>query len=166
MRPWPPSFSLANTNTVSPSAIDLPPYIVFWAMNTKVLACGSTTCALIAYAMIFLDQSRTPIMVARGRQEENRDSPQTGAAETRGRSSLTGSGSSPPRGSCSCANARNGSAGTTTEWASAHVEVDKIIDTGTSSTRTHAEEPEGAASDYFPVRFSARSMPSRGSTKV
>ena len=41
MRPWPPSFSLANTNTVSPSAICLPPYIVFCAVNANVFARGS-----------------------------------------------------------------------------------------------------------------------------
>src|SRR5580658_4955761 len=52
MRPWPPSFSLENTKTVSPSAISLPPYIVFWAANEKVFARGSTTSALIAYAMV------------------------------------------------------------------------------------------------------------------
>ena len=52
MRPRPPSFSLAKTNTVSPLAICLPPYIVFCAVKTNVFARGSRTSALIANAMI------------------------------------------------------------------------------------------------------------------
>jgi hypothetical protein len=52
MRPGPPSFSLANTKTVSPSAICLPPYIVFCAVNANVFARGSQTSALIANAML------------------------------------------------------------------------------------------------------------------
>src|SRR6267143_1974497 len=52
IRPWPPSFSLANTKTVSPSAICLPPYIVFCAVNANVFARGSQTSALIANVML------------------------------------------------------------------------------------------------------------------
>src|ERR1700676_2228744 len=52
MRPCPPSFSLAKTNTVSPLAMCLPPYIVFCAANTNVLARRSRTSALIANAML------------------------------------------------------------------------------------------------------------------
>jgi hypothetical protein len=55
MRPRPPSFSLANTNTVSPSAICLPRYIVFCAVNVNVFAPGSGTSALIANAMLPLE---------------------------------------------------------------------------------------------------------------
>lgn len=53
MRPCPPSFSLANTKIVSPSAMCLPPYIVFCAMNASVFARGSRTSALIANVMRF-----------------------------------------------------------------------------------------------------------------
>src|SRR6267154_2029856 len=62
MRPWPPSFSLANTKTVSPAVISLPPYIVLCAANANVLARRSTTFALIANTMIVLDRgtSRNP----------------------------------------------------------------------------------------------------------
>jgi hypothetical protein len=52
MRPCPPSFSLAKTNTVSPLAMCLPPYIVFCAANTNVLARRSRTSVLIANAML------------------------------------------------------------------------------------------------------------------
>jgi hypothetical protein len=52
MRPCPPSFSLAKTKTVSPSAICLPPYIVFCAVNANVFARGSLTSVLIANAML------------------------------------------------------------------------------------------------------------------
>src|SRR5882724_662301 len=52
IRPCPPSFSLANTKTVSPSAICLPPYIVFCAVNVSVFARGSQTSALIANVML------------------------------------------------------------------------------------------------------------------
>jgi hypothetical protein len=48
----PPSFSLAKTNTVSPLAICLSPYIVFCAVNTKVFARRSRTSILIANAII------------------------------------------------------------------------------------------------------------------
>jgi hypothetical protein len=54
MRPWPPSFSLANTKTVSPVAICLPPYIVFCAVNANSVASGSETFALTANAMLIL----------------------------------------------------------------------------------------------------------------
>jgi hypothetical protein len=47
MRPGPPSFSLENTKIASPSAMCLPPYIVFWALNTNVLADESLIAALI-----------------------------------------------------------------------------------------------------------------------
>src|ERR1700722_8732011 len=53
MRPWPPSFSLANTKTASPLAILLPSYIVLQAVNVNALARALTTSALIAYDMIF-----------------------------------------------------------------------------------------------------------------
>src|SRR5262245_30778650 len=52
IRPCPPSFSLANTKMVSPSAICLPPYIVFCAVNVNALARGASISALIANAMI------------------------------------------------------------------------------------------------------------------
>ena len=48
IKPEPPSFSLAKTKTVSPSAICLPPYIVFCARKTNVSDPGSFTSALIA----------------------------------------------------------------------------------------------------------------------
>src|SRR5207237_4106213 len=48
MRPGPPSFSLAKTKIVSPLAMCLPPYIVFWALNVKVSVRGSLTSALTA----------------------------------------------------------------------------------------------------------------------
>src|ERR1700679_2340543 len=51
MRPCPPSFSLANTKTVSPSAIRFPPYIVFWEANENMPARGSIISALIAYCI-------------------------------------------------------------------------------------------------------------------
>src|ERR1700722_1184549 len=57
MRPWPPSFSLANTKTVSPSVISLPPYIVLCAVNANVRARGSITSALTANIMVGLDPS-------------------------------------------------------------------------------------------------------------
>jgi hypothetical protein len=38
--PCPPSFSLANRKIVSPSAICLPPYIVFCLTNTNAFAPG------------------------------------------------------------------------------------------------------------------------------
>src|ERR1043166_8589879 len=53
IRPCPPSFSLANTKTVSPSAMCLPPYMVFCAVNANVFSRGSETSALIANAMLF-----------------------------------------------------------------------------------------------------------------
>src|ERR1700691_5801020 len=56
MRPWPPSFSLANTNTVSPSAISLPPYMVFCALNANDFARGSPIAALIANAILHLSR--------------------------------------------------------------------------------------------------------------
>ena len=62
MRPRPPSFSLANTKTVSPAAICLPPYIVFCAVNANVFARGSQTPALIANAML-LHSTRMGIAV-------------------------------------------------------------------------------------------------------
>ena len=53
-----PALILApNTKTVSPSAIRLPPYIVFCAANANVLARGSQTSALIANAMLLLSAS-------------------------------------------------------------------------------------------------------------
>jgi hypothetical protein len=58
MRPCPPSFSLANTKTVSPSAICLPPNIVFCAVNANVFARGSQTSALIANAMHLLSRPK------------------------------------------------------------------------------------------------------------
>jgi hypothetical protein len=57
MRPCPPSFSLANTNSVSPSAMYLPPYIVFCAANVNVFALGSPIAALMANAMIVASSS-------------------------------------------------------------------------------------------------------------
>jgi hypothetical protein len=62
MRPCPPSFSLANTKTVSPSAICLPPYIVFYAVNANVFARGSQTSAFIATAMLLLPQMSTTVL--------------------------------------------------------------------------------------------------------
>jgi hypothetical protein len=50
IRPCPPSFSLANTKIVSPRAIRLPPYIVFWARSSKLVADGSPISALTANA--------------------------------------------------------------------------------------------------------------------
>src|SRR5215510_2621949 len=60
MRPCPPSFPLANTKTVSPSAICLPPYIVFCAVNANVFARESQTSALIANAMLLLSENSLP----------------------------------------------------------------------------------------------------------
>jgi hypothetical protein len=54
MSPYPPSFSLANTKTASPSAICLPPYIVFCAVKANIFAFGSQTSALIANATMFV----------------------------------------------------------------------------------------------------------------
>jgi hypothetical protein len=51
MSPCPPSFSLANTKTVSPAAISLPPYMVFCAVKMNALVRGSRISALIANAM-------------------------------------------------------------------------------------------------------------------
>jgi hypothetical protein len=51
-RPCPPSVSLANTNTTSPSAMWLPPYIVFCAGNVNVFARGSRISALTANGML------------------------------------------------------------------------------------------------------------------
>src|SRR5579862_6671594 len=59
-RPWPPSFSLAKTQTVSPSAISLLPYIGLYAMNPNVLARRSATSALTAKAMIVPDRRTRP----------------------------------------------------------------------------------------------------------
>ncbi len=59
MRPCPPSFSLANTKTVSPSAICLPPYIVFCADNANVFARESQISALIANAMLRLSRPKS-----------------------------------------------------------------------------------------------------------
>src|SRR5207248_6535764 len=47
MRPGPPSFSLAKTKIVSPSAMCLPPYIVFCAGNANLSTEESLTLALI-----------------------------------------------------------------------------------------------------------------------
>jgi len=51
MSPCPPSFSLAKIKIVSPAAIFLPPYIVFYAVKTNVFARGSRISTLIAYAI-------------------------------------------------------------------------------------------------------------------
>src|SRR3984885_15953404 len=56
--PWPLSFSLAKTKIVSPLAISLPPYIVLYALNVKVLARESTISALIANTMLPLARAK------------------------------------------------------------------------------------------------------------
>src|SRR4051812_27465966 len=48
IRPTPPSFSLANTSTVSPAAMCLPPYIVLCSRKLNWSARGSVTSALMA----------------------------------------------------------------------------------------------------------------------
>ena len=53
-RPDPPSFSLAKMKTVSPEAMCLPPYIVFYAANANVSACGSLNSVLIAKLILFI----------------------------------------------------------------------------------------------------------------
>src|SRR3954471_14977730 len=68
IRPCPPSFSLANTKTVSPSAICFPPYIVFCATNENAFARGSGISALIANAMIAWSRRRSWIGPLRHRQ--------------------------------------------------------------------------------------------------
>src|SRR4030095_8656178 len=80
IRPCPPSFSLANTKTVSPSAICLPPYIVFCATNENAFARGSGISALIANAMIPCPSSwigasrhRQPLPRAHQKQQHDRD---------------------------------------------------------------------------------------------
>jgi hypothetical protein len=51
IRPWPRSFSLANTKIVSPLTMCLPPYIVFCATKAKAFARALRTSALIANAI-------------------------------------------------------------------------------------------------------------------
>src|SRR5690349_4585363 len=75
MRPCPPSFSLANTKIVSPSAMLLPPYIVFCAGKANAFARGSGTSALIANGMLFREAmmrilvGRADMMALSGRPE-------------------------------------------------------------------------------------------------
>ena len=58
INPCPPSFSLANRKIMSPSAMRLPPYIVFWPSNAKLVARGIRISALMANAMICSRQLR------------------------------------------------------------------------------------------------------------
>ncbi|MGL3209222.1 hypothetical protein [Bradyrhizobium sp. BR 1433] len=64
IRPLPPSFSLANTNTTSSAAMCFPPYMVFCAVKVNTFARGFRISVLIANAIAFLRRLALPSVSA------------------------------------------------------------------------------------------------------